>query len=157
MNGVNLHHKVRYIDLKMEILCCYEKKRRTQSKLKRSWSPLHLILMSVLWLSCFQRSQLLRWSDWMTEITCVESPMRQLIDNAWQKCFCLPTDLSLSKVSVSCFSFFFWNLTRTDGIAGQEVWSQLWLHMHQKHLLECDVVHPHHILPTEASVVLEGM
>lgn len=52
---------------------------------ERSWSPLHLILMSVLWLSSFRRTQLLWWSDWMTDITCLESPTRQLIDNAWHK------------------------------------------------------------------------
>lgn len=89
--------------------------KRRGSKLERSWSPPHLILMCVLGLSCFRRSRLLWWRDWMTEITCVEKPMRHLIDNAWQKCFCLLTDLGLSKVSVSCvvvvaFCFFFGNL-----------------------------------------------
>lgn len=76
--------RIRNIDFETQVpRYCALMKKGEQSE--RSRSPLHLILMSVLWLSHFRRTQLVRWSDWMTEITCLESPTRQLIDNAWHK------------------------------------------------------------------------
>lgn len=61
------------------------RKKEKGEQSKEKLILLYLILMSVLWLSHFRRTQLLRWSDWITGITCLESPMRQLIDNAWHK------------------------------------------------------------------------
>lgn len=87
-SSVNLYYRRRNIDFKMQVptySALMKKKKEKGEQSERSWSLLHLILMSVLWLSRFRRTQLLRWSDWMTEITCLESPTRQLIDNAWQK------------------------------------------------------------------------
>lgn len=81
--SVNLCCRIRNIDFKMQV--AYPDIMKKGEQPERSWAPLHLILMSVLWLSRFRRTQLLRWSDWMTEITCLESPTRQLIDNAWHK------------------------------------------------------------------------
>lgn len=91
-----------------DILHLWKQEEGEQSE--RSRSLLHLLLMSVLWLSRFRRTQLLRWSDWMTEITCLESPTRQLIDNAWHKNVFVYPQIWLWAGSQFLVFFFFGNL-----------------------------------------------